>query len=118
MRKTFLLVAAVLAVFAGLSMGRLTAEESKAPATAVSPSVAATIAAARGNELAAPSAVIELRCPWQESATGSVPLGSCEPPGCPAGWRDTGAAASCTANGIWCGAACAVVGSCSRYCVK
>jgi len=63
------------------------------------------------------SAVIELRCPWAERVAGKVTLGSCVPPSCPTGWTSVGAS-SCSANGIWCGAGCATVGHCSRFCTN
>lgn len=66
---------------------------------------------------ASPPAVIELRCPWAERVAGKVTLGSCVPPSCPTGWTSVGAS-SCSANGIWCGAGCATVGHCSRFCTK
>ncbi|MDP3722583.1 MAG: hypothetical protein Q8R91_03675 [Candidatus Omnitrophota bacterium] len=62
-------------------------------------------------------AVIELRCPWAERVAGKVTLGSCVPPSCPTGWTNVGAS-SCSANGIWCGAGCATVGHCSRFCTN
>jgi len=66
---------------------------------------------------APPPAVIELRCPWAERVAGKVTLGSCVPPSCPTGWTNVGAS-SCSANGIWCGAGCATVGHCSRFCTN
>lgn len=63
------------------------------------------------------SLVIELRCAWQQTVTGSVAISACNPPACPTGWTDAGPV-SCGANGIWCGTGCATVGDCSRWCLK